>query len=132
MKSRRGSVLILSVIMLLLVFSLAASLLAVAGARCNALAKDARRAQALALAESAIAALQARLNAGNVATPLGGVLSTGSYSASAEQAGKGRVKVSAGGKALPLLGRTVEVKIKATLIRKAGRWQMIAWEETEP
>jgi Tfp pilus assembly protein PilX len=132
MKNRRGSVLVLSVVIMLLIFSLATSLLAVAGARCNALARDSRRAQALALAESAIADLQAKLNMGKFTPLVKGELSTGSYSATAERSSEGRVSVMAVGKARPLIDRAVEVKIKATLTRKAGHWYMTDWEEMMP
>ena len=127
MSNRRGSVLALSLVMLLLVFSLAASLLAIASARCTAITKESRRAQTLALAESAIAAIQTNFKNGQYNVQ--GTLATGSYAAQAKMATNDRVNVTATGKALPLIGKTVSVQLNVTLARQGNHWKVIRWQE---
>jgi Tfp pilus assembly protein PilX len=125
----RGSVLTLCLVMMLAVFSLAGSLLAVAAARCGAIARESRRAQALALAESAVAVAQARLTAGQPPSPVSGSLSTGRYSATAVATGPGRVVVEAVGEPPPLVGRPVTVTVETTLVRRGEHWRVWAWRE---
>jgi hypothetical protein len=127
----RGSVLALSLVMLLLTFSLVGSLLAVAAARCRAIARESRRAQALALAESAVSVAQARLAAGQLLSPVSGALATGRYSAQVTRTESGRVVVKAVGTPLALVGGTGTVTIEATLARQGGRWRISAWQEVE-
>jgi Tfp pilus assembly protein PilX len=114
----RGSVLALSLVMMLLTFSLVGSLLAVAAARCRAIARESRRAQALALAESAVSVAQARLAAGQPLSPV-------------TRTERGRVVVKAMGTPLALVGGTGTVTIQATLARQGGRWRISAWQEVE-
>ena len=115
--------------MMLFLFSLVASLLGVAAARARAVAREARRAQALALAESAVVAAQAQLDAGRPAAPVTGSLPTGSYAAEVHTAGGGEVRLAAVGRARPLLGEAVEVRIEVTLARRGAEWSVIAWQE---
>jgi len=128
----RGSVLALCLVTMLLVFSLAGSMLAVAAARCGAIARESHRAQALALAESAVAIAQVGLAGGEPAAPIAGSLSTGRYSASVTRTGDGRVVVKAVGEPPALVGGPATVTIEATLVRQGGRWRISAWREVEP
>jgi type II secretory pathway pseudopilin PulG len=125
----RGSVLALCLVMMLVVFALAGSLLAVAAARCGSIARESRRAQALALAESAAAVAQAKLTAGQPPSPVAGSLSTGRYSATIVSSGPGRIVVKAVGDPRPLVGGPVSVAIETTLTRRGERWQVAAWRE---
>ncbi len=128
----RGSVLVISLVLMLLIFSLSASVLAVSAARCRALARESRRAQAIALAESAVAAEQAALGAGRPAGDVSGSLATGHYSARVSRAGGGQVALTAVGRASPLLGEAVAATLEVTLARRAAGWKVIAWREVEP
>jgi Tfp pilus assembly protein PilX len=128
----RGSVLTLALVMMLVVFSLAASLLSLAAARCRAMARESRRAQALALAESAVALVQVKLSAGQPTSSLAGSLSTGRYSATVAAAGPGRAVVKAAGEPPALVGGPVTVTIETTLVRRGGRWRVSAWREVGP
>ena len=127
----RGSVLALSLVTLLLTFSLVGSLLAVAAARCRAIARESRRAQALALAESATAVAQARLASGQALSPLSGALSTGRYRATVTRTGDGRVIVRAVGEPLALVGGVGVTTIETTLVRQGRRWCISAWQEVK-
>ena len=128
----RGSVLVLGLVMMLLLFSLTGSLLALAAARCRAIARESRRAQALALAESAVAVTQARLAAGQLSSSISGTLATGRYSAQVTRTGDGRAMVRAVGKPRALVGGAGIVVIETTLARRGGRWRISAWREVQP
>jgi Tfp pilus assembly protein PilX len=128
-KRCRGSVLVISLALMLLIAALAGSLLTVSAARCRAIGRESRRAQALALAESAVAAVQARLAAGSPAAPASGALATGQYSAQVMPSASGGVTVVATGRAQPLLGETVAAQLEVTLARRG--WQVVAWREVE-
>lgn len=128
----RGSVLALCLVTMLLLFSLTGSLLALAAARCRAIARESRRAQALALAESAVAEAQARLAGSQPALSVSGELSTGRYSATIARPEDGRAVVRAVGQPLALVGGAGTVTIETTLTRRGGRWRMTAWREVEP
>ena len=114
---------------MLLVFSLSASLLAVAAARCRAMARESRRAQAVALAESGVAALQAALAAGASPAPVEGTLATGAYSARVTRSGAGEVTLRAVGQPAPLLGEMIVANLEVTLARRGREWQVVAWRE---
>jgi hypothetical protein len=126
----RGGVLALSLVVMLFVLTVVTSLLAVTAARARAVAREARRAQALALAESAVAAVQAQLASGVPAASVAGRLATGSYAA--EVVTTNGVQVTGTGTALPLLGESVVVRIEASLRRGGGGWQLSGWREVEP
>ncbi len=128
--SVQGSVLVISLVLMLLVFSLCGTMLAVAAARARASAREARRAQAMALAESAVAATQVALAAGEPASVCG-ALSTGQYSSQVTQAG-GQARVRAVGRAKPLLGEAVTIALDVTLARRGAGWEVIAWRESQP
>jgi Tfp pilus assembly protein PilX len=128
----RGSVLILGLIVMLLLFSLTGSLLALTAARCRAIARESRRAQALALAESAVAAAQVGLAAGELPSSLSGALATGRYSARVTRIGDGRVVVRAVGEPRSLVGGAGAVMVETTLARRGGRWRVSAWREIQP
>lgn len=131
MKRCRGSVLVISLALMLLIAALAGSLLAVSAARCRAIGRESRRAQALALAESAVAAVHAKLGAGSPAAPASGALSTGQYSAQVTPSAGGGVTLLATGRARPLLGETVAAQLEVTLARRGRGWQVVAWREVE-
>jgi len=128
----RGSVLTLCLVMMVVMLSLAGSLLAVAAARCGSIARETRRAQGLALAESAVAVAQVKLATGQPVSAIGGSLSTGRYSATVAASEAGRVVVRAVGEPPPLVGRPVRVTIETTLVRRGKGWQVWAWREVGP
>jgi hypothetical protein len=117
---------------MLVLTSLASSMLALAAARCSALGRETRRAQGLALAESAVAAFCAEVDAGRAPSQLEGSLPTGRYLATAERADEGHLVLTASGHPLALRGRPVDVKIEATLVRQDGHWRIVAWQEVQP
>lgn len=128
----RGSVLVMCLVTMIVLTSLTASMLALSVARCDALGRETRRAQALALAESAVAALHAELHAGRAPSPVEGSLPTGRYVGTVERAEKGQLVLTASGYPLAITGRPVEVTIETTLVRHDGRWRIVAWQEVRP
>jgi hypothetical protein len=126
----RGGVLALSLVVMLFVLTVVTSLLAVTAARARAVAREARRAQALALAESAVAVVQAQLASGTPAAAAAGTLATGSYAAQVQTTNG--VQVTATGTALPLLGESAVVRIEVSLMRGGDGWQLSGWREVEP
>ena len=128
----RGSVLVVSLVLMLLVFSLGASLVAVSAARCRAIARESRHAQALALAESAVVAAQAALLSGGPAASVSGSLATGEYSAQVTKSGGGQLVVRGAGRARPLLGEAMAAAVEVTLVRRGSTWSVAAWREVMP
>lgn len=128
----RGSVLVMCLVAMIVLMSVASSMVALAAARCSALARETRHAQGLALAESGVAALCAEVGAGQAPSLVEGSLPTGRYLATVERAEVGRLVLTASGHPRALRGRSADVTIQATLVRQEGRWRMVAWREVEP
>jgi Tfp pilus assembly protein PilX len=131
MRNRRGSVLVFSLLMMVFVLTLGASLMAVAAARSTAVARESRRAQGLALAESAVVQAQAGLSAGRT-QPVAGSLATGDYDATVVTQGDGRVRIVAVGRPRPLVGKQLEVKIETVLVKAGNAWRVEDWREVTP
>jgi Tfp pilus assembly protein PilX len=128
----RGSALVLALIVLLCVVLLTSSLLAVVAARTAAVTRDSRIVQATALAESAIAVVQADLQNGKTASAVYGTLATGSYRATIATPAGSRLGIIAEGTAMPMVGRPVVVKIRAALVHSGSRWTIADWQELQP